>query len=269
MPPPSFLVIGHRGAAGHAPENTLPSFEAARSLGVQEVELDVRLSRDGVPVLFHDELLDRKTQFEGPVADRDAENLKQAKLGSWFAESHPGVSQRFEAAHLVTLPEVLGRFGEAFHYHIEIKTPDRTAPRRVLEVLELYGLRRHATITSFDLEQLGRARRLDPEIPITLLVEDAEDLEESVQVEEALKDFFGGKGQQAQQIQEAVNGNFQMVAFPARDLTPELVQLAHSRALGIRAWGVRDPSDLDRVIEVGADGATLDRPEWALDRRAP
>jgi glycerophosphoryl diester phosphodiesterase len=266
IPLPSFRVIGHRGAAGHAPENTLPSFEVAKRLGVEEVQLDVQISRDGVPVLFHDGSLADKTRLEGRVAEHDAATLGRAELGSWFASSHPAISERFDEATLTSLDQVLDRFGDTFHYHIELTTESRQAPRLVLETLERHRLRRRATISSFHAESLGVVRRLDPEIPITLLVEDVDDLGRAAQVEEALAGLFGS-GLQQRRIQQAVNSNFQTVAFPARDLTRELVEHAHGRDLQIRAWGVHTPQDLDRAIESGADGATLDRPEWALDRR--
>ena len=70
-----FHVIAHRGVSAEAPENTLPAFERALEIGVVEVELDAQLSRDGVPVLFHDGTLDAKTPLRGRVRDHAAEDL--------------------------------------------------------------------------------------------------------------------------------------------------------------------------------------------------
>lgn len=78
------IVIGHRGAAGHAPENTLPSLEAAHRLGAAWVEFDVKLSRDRIPILFHDDRLERTTDGHGPVADIDASALGELDAGSWY-----------------------------------------------------------------------------------------------------------------------------------------------------------------------------------------
>jgi glycerophosphoryl diester phosphodiesterase len=266
VPLPSFRAIGHRGAAGHAPENTLPALEAARELGVTEVEIDVQLSRDEVPVLFHDADLTRKTPLRGRVAEHDAEELEQADIGSWFDSMHPDASRRFAGTPLVSLDEVLERFGDTFHYHVEIKTDDPHAPLRVLEALEQHRLRRHATLTSFHLEQLQRARRLDPELPICLLVEDVDDLVAAARGD-AGQAGLSASALQRRQVEVAAAENFQMVAFPARDLTRELVGEAHARGLEIRAWGVRSPADLDHALEAGADGATLDHPEWVLERQ--
>lgn len=266
VPLASFRVIGHRGAAGHAPENTLPSFEAARALGVEEVELDVQLSRDGVPILFHDGSLERKTDLTGSPTDYDADELLQADIGTWFDSSHPEPKQRFAGVTLVSLDRVLEQFGERFHYHVELKTESPRAPRLVLENLERRKLRRRATFTSFHLEQLRRTRRLDPEVRLCLLIGDLEDLAREASVDEKLAGLFG-RSLQERRIDRAAEESFQMVAFPARDLSRPLVDYAHALGLEIRAWGVREPADLDHTIEVGADGATLDHPEWALERR--
>ena len=67
---PTPIVIGHRGCAGEAPENTLPSFERALALGAAILETDVHLTRDGVPVLMHDDRIDRVSDGRGPVRDR-------------------------------------------------------------------------------------------------------------------------------------------------------------------------------------------------------
>ena len=77
-------LIGHRGVAAHAPENTLASLRKAAELGVRWVEFDVRLSRDGHPVLFHDEHLSRTTNGRGRVADHDLVELKRLDAGARF-----------------------------------------------------------------------------------------------------------------------------------------------------------------------------------------
>lgn len=84
-------VIGHRGAAAYAPENTLEGIHTAADMGVEWVELDVKLTRDNVPVIFHDETLDRTTNGSGNMKDTDYEDLKQLEAGSWYADSFTGI----------------------------------------------------------------------------------------------------------------------------------------------------------------------------------
>lgn len=83
-------VIGHRGAAGYAPENTLASIRKAAELGARWVEFDVMLSQDEVPILMHDDTLNRTTNDQGPTSKKTLSDLKKLDAGSWFDESFVG-----------------------------------------------------------------------------------------------------------------------------------------------------------------------------------
>ena len=85
-------VIGHRGAAAYAPENTLAGFVKAAEQGVTWVEFDVRLTRDGVPVLIHDDDLDRTTEGSGLVANATLKQIKELDAGSWFGAAFALIS---------------------------------------------------------------------------------------------------------------------------------------------------------------------------------
>jgi glycerophosphoryl diester phosphodiesterase len=93
-------VIGHRGAAAHAPENTLAGFHVAKSFGCSWVEFDVRLAADGAPVICHDDRLDRTTNGRGRIAKLPLAAIRQFDAGSWF-----GVG--FAGEHVPTLDEAL------------------------------------------------------------------------------------------------------------------------------------------------------------------
>ena len=84
-------IIGHRGCAGYAPENTLEGIHTAADIGIEWVELDVKLTKDEIPVLFHDDTLERTTNGSGAIADHTLEDLRQLEAGSWFAEGFAGV----------------------------------------------------------------------------------------------------------------------------------------------------------------------------------
>ncbi|MCB1530193.1 MAG: glycerophosphoryl diester phosphodiesterase [Rhodospirillales bacterium] len=84
-------VIGHRGAAAYAPENTLEGIHTAADMGVEWVELDVKLTEDDVPILFHDEMLERTTNGAGAVAETTYEDIQQLEAGSWFGDSFAGI----------------------------------------------------------------------------------------------------------------------------------------------------------------------------------
>jgi len=84
-------VIGHRGAAGYAPENTIEGIHTAADIGVKWVELDVKLTKDDVPIIFHDDTLDRTTNGHGLIAETTYSELKQFEAGSWFSEGFVGI----------------------------------------------------------------------------------------------------------------------------------------------------------------------------------
>lgn len=93
-------IGGHRGAAGYYPENTMLSFQKAVEMGADIIELDVHLSKDGVPVIIHNHTLDETTSGQGIVADHTLQQLKQLDAGSWFSEQYAGLQ-------IPTLEEVL------------------------------------------------------------------------------------------------------------------------------------------------------------------
>ena len=91
MPLKLSKIIGHRGCAGYAPENTLESIHTAADMGIEWVELDVKLTKDDIPIIFHDDTLERTTNGSGPVASKTLEEIKELECGSWYAESFSGI----------------------------------------------------------------------------------------------------------------------------------------------------------------------------------
>lgn len=119
-------IIGHRGAAGYAPENTLEGIHTAADMGVEWVELDVKLTKDEIPIIFHDETLDRTTNGSGNVADKTLEELRELEAGSWFGESFAGLKiPTLEEAVEVLIERELG-------LNLEIKP----CPAREVETAE-------------------------------------------------------------------------------------------------------------------------------------
>jgi glycerophosphoryl diester phosphodiesterase len=133
LDPDARLVIAHRGSSAAAPENTLPAFEAAVAQGADAVELDVRLTADGAPVVIHDATLDRTTDRTGPVAALTLAELRSVDAGWHFSpdqgRTHP---HRGRDARVPTLGEVLWAFPK-LSILVEIKEPPaQEAVRRVL-----------------------------------------------------------------------------------------------------------------------------------------
>ncbi|MFO1060175.1 MAG: glycerophosphodiester phosphodiesterase [Dongiaceae bacterium] len=163
-------LVGHRGAAALAPENTLPSFEAAARAGAGWVELDAKLTRDGVVIVMHDDWLDRTTDGRGPVALADWAAIRDLDAGGWFGPLWRGV-------RVPRLDETLHRLLElGLSPNIEIKPcPGRAAEtaRATLEVVrQLWPASRPLLLSSFEWDSMTEAARVAPELPRGWLVTD-------------------------------------------------------------------------------------------------
>lgn len=257
-----FHVIAHRGGAGYAPENTLAAFEHAQQLGFREVELDVRLSRDGELVLFHDERLDAKTPLAGPVGGHDATELLEADIGRWFDATHPEVVQRYAGTTLATLGQLLDRFGTSFDYHVELKGTQLELPGRVLAALRERGAGCRAVVTSFSFDDLVRVVELDTAASPCLLLRDPRGWLSSLPARRREQYVES----QCERVDRAALAGFAMVGVRACALSRELVDHARSRGLKTRAWGLESDAEMEHVLAVGANGATIDWPLVLLDR---
>lgn len=140
-------VIGHRGNRAHAPEDTLVSFAQAAALGVDALEMDLHLSRDGVPVVIHDPTLDRTTDATGAVADRTVAELARVDAGARFSiDGGRTLPYRASGIGVPTLEEVLVAH-PTLPLILEIKAP--AAARPVLALLERMGSTARVLIGSF------------------------------------------------------------------------------------------------------------------------
>ena len=170
-PRPRPFIIGHRGASGEAPENTIAAFDLAMEQHADGIECDVRLSKDGVPVIIHDATLRRTTSGHGRVRDRTAAELKQLDAGSWFNRRSPErADPRYAREKIPTLAETLAwaRSRPCLAY-IEIKRGWLRYPgieERVLAEIHRAAMLPLVTVISFDLPTLRRLRRMDRQIAL-------------------------------------------------------------------------------------------------------
>ncbi|HLY58935.1 MAG TPA: glycerophosphodiester phosphodiesterase family protein [Stellaceae bacterium] len=162
-------VIGHRGAAGLAPENTLAGFRLARNLGVEWVEFDVRLTADRRCVVMHDRTLDRTTDGSGPVDEATLEGIAACDAGSWF-------DRRFAGEAVPTLEETLDLLAAlGLGANVELK-PESGQETELAEAAcgIVAGMWRGAApiISSFSVPALAAARQAAPDLRRGLLLDD-------------------------------------------------------------------------------------------------
>lgn len=149
--PDNFLIIGHRGASGREPENTLAAFREAVRLGVDGVELDVRCVGDAL-VAFHDDELDRTTDGHGALANASLAALRRLDAG--------------HGERVPTLEEVLAAVPERVLVNVELKGPCTAAAA----ARRLAGIQRRVLVSSFDHERLLAFRAHCPDTPVAPLV---------------------------------------------------------------------------------------------------
>ena len=165
------LIIGHRGAAALAPENTVVAFERALTDGAAGVELDVRLAGDGVPVVIHDATLRRTGLCEGLVAKMTSRELGQTDVGSWFNSSHPRLAEaEYNRQVVPTLAQVFELFSKRSNrsalIYVEMKTDkaEDTFVELAAAVVQLVNHRRirsRVVVVSFNLKAIAQIKRID------------------------------------------------------------------------------------------------------------
>ncbi|AIQ29956.1 hypothetical protein P40081_18645 [Paenibacillus sp. FSL P4-0081] len=172
-PAEKVYTIAHRGASGYAPENTMPAFELAREMDSDSIELDIHLTKDQIPVVIHDDTVNRTTNSKGYVRNMTLEQIKQLDAGSWFNKAYPMFAREIYAGTTIpTLDEVFETFGKEISYVLEIKesTPKINIEVLLNEYIKKYDLEKVVAIHSFSAASLRKFHSINPDIPLYQLV---------------------------------------------------------------------------------------------------
>lgn len=172
-PADKVYTIAHRGASGYAPENTLPAFQLAAQMKADSIELDVHLTKDLIPVVIHDETVNRTTDGKGYVKNMTLEQLRQLDAGSWFNQDYPMFARDlYIGVTIPTLDEVFDKLGSDINYVIEIKDPPpKYNIEEILnETIKNHHLEKLVAIHSFSAASLKRFHAINPDIPLYQLV---------------------------------------------------------------------------------------------------
>ncbi len=222
------LKIGHRGAKGYAPENTLKSFKKALSLNVDAVELDVFTCKSGELVVIHDDKINRTTDGKGYVSDKTLNELKSLDAG--------------EGEKIPLLSEVLDLISGRIKVNIELKGPNTA--KSVNKLIEYYIKKRSWNyedflISSFNMKELRIFRNLNTKVKIGILMK-----KKPVEYNQVVKEIEA----------HSINLHFKSV-------TGEFVEDAHRNGLKVYTWTVNDFSDIKKMKELKVDGIFSDFPD--------
>ncbi|ALV37303.1 glycerophosphodiester phosphodiesterase family protein [Streptomyces sp. CdTB01] len=217
----NFLTIGHRGVMGVEPENTLRSFVAAQQAGLDVIELDLHLSKDGALVVMHDTDVDRTTDGTGPIAEKTLSELRALDAG--------------RGEHVPVFEEVL----DAVRTPLQAEIKDVQAARALAEVILKRDLVARVEVSSFHDEAVAEIARLVPGVRTALI-----------------GSRFG-----TDIVDRAVEAGAATVCLNIRRLTLEIVERARKADLRIIGWVVNTQDQLRLVRALQLDGATTDYPE--------
>lgn len=234
-------LIGHRGARGEAPENTLSGFRYLRRLGVRAVELDIVVSGDGELVVIHDAFLDRTTLSHGRVDGHTVAELAAMDACHHVFPDWP------ETEGVPTLRAAMELLQDFEHIQFEVKARSEAEARQVAEkfppLWREFGFGERAYTTSFNPHYLQHVRRLAPEIPRGFLFELDFSLD-PIAIARALGCRSLGPHQER--------------------CTPELIRQAHAAGLEVSTWTVNSLERMRALAEAGADSLITDYPALAL-----
>jgi glycerophosphoryl diester phosphodiesterase len=228
------LVIAHRGASGHAPENTLAAFKKAIALGATFIETDLQLSRDSRFVAIHDDSVNRTTNGQGKVHDLSLAELRRLDAGSWFGSE-------FAGERIPTLEEIL-EFSKRHDvvFYLELKPSGSWgAEHTLVGSLRTSGEIARTIVISFDATVLGALRKIEPTLMTGLLFD----------------------GQLDDPLQRALEVGARQLAVRGDLITPGLLAEARKKDLQVVCWTVNQPAHMRLLIQAGVDGIMSDYPD--------
>jgi glycerophosphoryl diester phosphodiesterase len=260
----TFDLQGHRGARGHAPENTLPGFERALAIGVDTLELDVGVTRDGVVVIHHDRRLNPDLArgpdgnwiaAPGPTihsltyAELQRYDVGRIRPGSEYAQQFPH-QKPLDGTRIPRLAELFELAAKSrVRFNIETKlspeAPDETlAPepfaRALLAEVRKAGVERRTTIQSFDFRTLAVVQREAPGVGTAYLTSRK-------------------KGEAVPRMVHEAKGTIWSPSW--RDLDAQAIAVAHGLGLQVIPWTVNEPADIARMLDMKVDGIISDYPD--------
>jgi glycerophosphoryl diester phosphodiesterase len=245
-------IIAHRGASGHAPEHTVAAFDMAIEMGAEYLELDVQLTADGVPIVFHDLVSSRTLRgidHHGVVSEMSFEQLRRADAGSWFNEDAASSSPSIERQSILTLSEVLARYRHLAQFAIELKSRDDSKSGiewKVLRTLadhQLIGNSGRVVVMSLSAVSPARLHSLAPGTELVQLFYDHENAGEILSRLHHVRRYAGRIGPHYSQV------------------TEKLVRAAHGEGIGVWTWAVNEVDEMKRLLAAGVDGIVTDFPD--------
>ena len=247
-------VFAHRGGCALGPENTVAAFDLGLAAGADGLELDVRLSADGMVVVCHDETLDRTTSASGPVSALTAGELSQVDAGYHFATPDGRTPFRGQGIGIPTLRDVLERYPRV-PIIVEMKPDTEEVARAMAEVVIAAGASDRVCAAGYGSRSLAAARAAIPAMATSA---------GQIEVRLALYRSWAGWP-----VARTPYGGYQVPerAGTLRIVSPRFIRHAHRAGLDVQVWTVDEADDMRRLLGWGADALISNRPDLAVTIR--
>ena len=237
-----FGSIAHRGFSSQAPENTFAAFDLAIENEFYYIETDVQLTADNIPVIIHDDTVDRTSNGKGKVSEKTLSDIKKLDFGSWF-------SPKFKGQKILTLSELLKNYNNKIHLVLELKSQQSELCKQIAALIENENWDKIAgnpmtqipglTIISFHLEQILRSIELMPVVRHGWLVGELTDTDIDIASKLGIQGIFPN----------------------AKLVSEHSISYAKEKGLFVAVWGIQNAEEVVMLKKIGVSAVTSDWPD--------
>ena len=237
-----FGSIAHRGFSSQAPENTSAAFDLAIENEFYYIETDVQLTADNIPVIIHDDTVDRTSNGKGKVSEKTLSDIKKLDFGSWF-------SPKFKDQKILTLSELLKNYNNKIHLVLELKSQQSELCKQIAALIENESWDKIAgnpmtqipglTIISFHLEQILRSIELMPVVRHGWLVGELTDTDIDIASKLGIQGIFPN----------------------AKLVSEHSISYAKEKGLFVAVWGIQNAEEVVMLKKIGISAVTSDWPD--------
>jgi glycerophosphoryl diester phosphodiesterase len=252
------LIIGHRGASAVAPENTIAAFREAIEVGADGIEFDVRLTRDGVPVVIHDSTLRRTGDLPDRVVDLTASEIAKIDVGSWFARKKNVAPGSFADERVPRLAELFALFqsnNSTLYLEMKCDSASEYAPlaEACCRLIDERGFKGRVIVECFQLAALRIVRAIDSDLKTVALFEPS----------------FSNPSVLSDQsvIKKAQDAGAMALALHHRLARRSLIEKAKEAGMHVAVWTVDDPVWVERARTIGIDALITNNPARLIRTR--
>lgn len=241
------MIIAHRGAMGYAPENTMAAIKLGIELGAKSIEIDLRQTKDNIPVALHDATISSTTNGSGNIKNILFDDLKKLDAGSWF-------DSKFSSETVPSLQEIIGILPDSVMLIIEFKEGNDTYPgieENVISLIRNNKFESQTILKSFDPNVLERLRKLAPEIPL-------------LYVYTFRLPWLGMIIDRGITFGSIFNIDAEYLQPHRFFLSKSFVKEAQACGYKIVSWGVNSEEEIIESLDYGVDGIETDYPDRVL-----